>query len=168
MSKPDSIYRFEKSATAKAKYLLVEKQGEDTLLLGKCKQGADTGREHILLDPTRKQKTGGRQWDYSLYSTSRELCEIKRQETGKDVTKIRISGLNFPPQFCGKTYGDTFSPYLASKDALLVELSQDAERLSIAVFKGMAAQARPLFEKWLAGELSMLAGGVELAGETAA
>ena len=166
MSKPDSIYRFEKATTAKEKYLLTEKQGADTLLLGKCKIGVDMGKEYILFAPTRENKTGGRQWDYSLYSTSPVLCAVKSKETGKaNVSKVRISGVNFPPQFCGKTYGDTRSPYLTGNDALLIELSQDTQHLTIAVFKGMAAQVRPLFEKWVAGQLCMVVGGVELAGK---
>ena len=162
MNKPLSVYRFQQAlkkdgTPVKAKYLLLERQGADTIPLGMVKQGKDANTEYILLDPTQDQPAGGRQFEAALYTTHEEPVKKKRLKDGKDTaTKARISGVNFHADNAGRTWGDTKSPYIEGNHALLVELSPDLKTLTIAVFKDMAAQAQSLFQAWQAGELSLV------------
>ena len=162
MNKPLSVYRFQQAVKpdgtpVKTKYLLLERQGTDTIPLGIVKQGKDVNTEYILLDEMLQQRAGGRQFEYALYTSHAEPVRKKHLLDGNDkAVKARISGVNFQSSNAGRTWGDTRSPYIEGNHALLVELSPDLKRLTIAVFKDMAAQTQSLFQSWQAGELSLV------------
>jgi hypothetical protein len=165
MNKAIAIYEFRLAkkpdgTLLKEKYILTERRGEDVLQLGACKRGADEGKEYIMLSPTQKNKPGGRQWTHSLYTTNAEALDKKKLAGGGEPTKVRITGLNFHKEHCGKTQGETHSPFLARQnDALLIENSPDRERLKIAVFAEARINAHAIFEAWLAGEVPDVAEG---------
>jgi hypothetical protein len=164
--KPTSIFRFERSPTAKTPYIFTGRVGADIpWFLGtykKCKS-----KQYVILDATQYKKVGGRQHEDSLYTINVEAVEAvrnyklskakteddKRKALAKD--KARISGINFRPDFPNRTWGDTRNPALGGNDALLIELSPDWQSMVIYVFEGQAAAAQSLFEKWVSGELSL-------------
>ena len=159
--KPTAFYRFQQAVKSdgtpvKEKYLLLERQGADTIPLGMGKRGEGENREYVYLAPSqREQKAGGRQFEYALYTSHAEPVGKKRLMDGSNkATKARISGVNFRCSNAGRTWGDTCTPYLEGNHALLIELSPDLKTLTIAVFRDMAAQAQSLFQLWQAGEVS--------------
>jgi hypothetical protein len=58
-----------------------------------------------------------------------------------------VSGINFAPDFPRQSFGDY------GNDAILINFSENWERLTILFFKGQKAGAQTLFQRWIAGAL---------------
>jgi hypothetical protein len=135
--KPDAIFYFSRIPEHSTRYKQIRHRG--VIIPGfpsVYKSGKNKGEKYIAFRKT--------QYYYSLgtqrFSHAVELAGSKI-----------ITGLIFMPEYPQKTYG-AFKEY-----ALLIDLSENSDRLAIWFFKGLQEAAPILFQRWQAGQIAEIA-----------
>jgi hypothetical protein len=132
----DSIYVFTRSPKAHTRYILTAHAGADIAgFPARYKQGEYKGKEYIGYRGTVQSKPGHRQFTHCI--------ELDR---GRMVT-----GLNFAPETPRRSFGDY------GGHAVLVELSETRNEITVYFFLDKEGTKQTLFERWNCGELSGVA-----------
>jgi hypothetical protein len=137
--RPDSVYIFNQCQNAHTRYKLHEHRGIDipnfpAQWAKNCK-GGKAGEKYIGFRETVEHRPGHRQFRYTLE---------------RDSARV-VTGFDFAPDFPRRAFGDY------GGDALLIEFSDDTQRLTIMFFKGQKHAAQALFQSWVAGETAEMA-----------
>jgi hypothetical protein len=143
--KPEAIYVFEQTPEHRTRYKLIEHRGADIPdFPAQWKRGPGAGGYYIGFRETVQNRAGHRQFTHTLELGAERVIS----KDGKPKAKTKTcTGLNFTPEFPRRAFGDY------GNDALLIDFSENWDRLTILFFKGQKAAAQSLFEKWTAGEM---------------
>jgi len=128
--KPDAIYVFRKGAKVKTRFLLTERRGDyfPSNFPAVYKRGEKQGRFYVgFRETVNRPRPGHRFFTHTV--------ELDNSRT--------VTGLNFAPEYPLKAFGDYRG------DALLIEFSDSRDYIKIMFYKGMAAVAQSLFQKWV-------------------
>ena len=141
--KPDTIFDFEKLPNFKTRYILCRETGiyiADFPSVWIANNHPYKGKKYIAF-------TGywGQQNYPTTYGYSHKLS-FGRNKLENDKQCI---GLNFCPGFPYKTFG------VFMNDALLIQFSNDWEKMTIYYFKDKGKMAHSLFKEWTSGKLEM-------------
>ena len=141
--KPDAIFDFEKLSNSKTRYILRRETGiyiADFPSIWIAEDHPYKGKKYISLT-----EYWGQQIRPSTYGYT-HMLSFGQNKLEKDKGCI---GLNFLPDFPCKTFG------VFMNDAILVELSEDWNKMTIYYFKDKGKMAHSLFKEWTSGELKM-------------
>jgi hypothetical protein len=134
--KPDAVFVFTLSPEAHTRFIETLHAGADIAGVPACyKVGVNKGKRYIGFRETVQKKPGHRKFEYCV--------ELDR---GRMVT-----GLNFTPETPRRSFGDY------GGHAVLVELSETGDTITMYFFLGRKEAAQTIFEKWNCGELSGMA-----------
>jgi len=129
--KPDAIYYFQRMSEHPNRYKQTKHSGKIIPRFPSvCKKGKNKGEQYIVFKRTSY---------YHSHTAHRFSHTIEL--AGRRI----ITGLAFMPEYPQRTYG-TFKEY-----ALLIEVSDNFEKLTVWFFKGLQAAAPILFQRWQAG-----------------
>jgi hypothetical protein len=132
----DAVYRFKQSPKAHTRYIETLHAGADIAdFPARYKAGGNKGKSYIGYRETVQKKSGHRQFTHCV--------ELDR---GRMVT-----GLNFTPETPRRSFGDY------GGHAVLVELSETGDTITMYFFLERKEAAQTIFEKWNCGELSYTA-----------
>jgi len=129
--KPDAVYYFLRMPEYPSRYKQAKHNGKTIPGFPSVyKKGKNKGERYIVFRKTAYYHSR----PAHRFSHVIELAGSKR-----------VTGLIFMPEYPQKTYG-TFKEY-----ALLIDFSENFERLTIWFFKGLQEAAPVLFQRWQAG-----------------
>jgi hypothetical protein len=131
--KADAIYYFDRIPEFKSRYIQIRHRGKTIPEFPSVyKNGKYKGKKYIVFRETSGYYNQGK----ILFSHALELAKSQI-----------ITGLYFMPEYPRQSYG-TYKEY-----GLIIEFSEDFDKLTIWFFKGLQKAAPILFQKRQAGQI---------------
>ena len=136
LSKPTSVYWFEKSPTDPEAFLLLGRDGpEIPNLLGLYENGPHAGRKYLIL----AEADGGKRRAF--------FTKNARAVGGRPyVESRRVTDFNLSAKHPNRGWGDTRC--LGGNAAVLIESVPDESRIIFYIFEGLADRAHFLLQSW--------------------